>query len=176
MPIQFSKRAAICAALFFFVSLGFLLQWPATPVYVPLIAAAYAKMPLDRLTIEPAAGGTAVPFAIEVATSDQEKALGLMYRTKLADGEGMLFPYGAAQDITMWMRNTYIPLDMVFIRPDGVIHRIEIRAEPLSERIISSGAPVSAVLELAGGAAGRLGIKAGDKVRHAIFDTANPPK
>jgi uncharacterized protein len=176
LPIYLSKRAAICAALFVFVAAGFLLQWPMWPVHVPLIAAAYAKMPVDRLTIEPAVGGAAIPFVIEVAKSDQEKSVGLMYRAKLADTEGMLFPYGAAQNITMWMRNTYIPLDMVFIRADGTIHRIEVRAEPLSERIISSGAPVSAVLELAGGAAGRLGIKAGDKVRHGIFDAVQPPK
>ncbi len=75
----------------------------------------------------------------------------------------------------MWMRNTYISLDMVFIRDDGVIHRIEARTEPLSERIISAGGQVSAVLELAGGAAERLGIKAGDRVRHPVFDAAKPP-
>ena len=74
----------------------------------------------------------------------------------------------------MWMRNTYIPLDMVFIRPDGVIHRIEARTEPMSERIINSRGPVSAVLELAGGAAERLGIKAGDRVRHPLFGAGKP--
>ena len=104
--------------------------------------------------------------------SDQEKALGLMFRTELADTTGMLFPYGSSHEITMWMRNTYIPLDMVFIKPDGVIHRIEARTEPLSEAIISSKGPVSAVLELAGGAAERLGLKAGDRVEHATFSTA----
>ena len=71
----------------------------------------------------------------------------------------------------MWMRNTYISLDMVFIRADGVIHRIEARTEPMSERIISSEGPVAAVLELAGGAAERLGLKPGDRVRHSIFGT-----
>ncbi len=74
----------------------------------------------------------------------------------------------------MWMRNTYIPLDMVFIRPDGVIHRIEARTEPMSERIINSDGPVSAVLELAGGAAERLGIKAGDRVRYPLFAAGKP--
>jgi hypothetical protein len=69
----------------------------------------------------------------------------------------------------MWMRNTYIPLDMVFIRADGTVHRIEPRTEPLSERIIASRGPVSAVLEIAGGAAERLGLKPGDKVRHPLF-------
>ncbi len=72
----------------------------------------------------------------------------------------------------MWMHNTYIPLDMVFIRADGTVHRIERRAEPLSDRIISSECPVSAVLELAGGAAERLGLKPGDHVRHPFFKAA----
>jgi uncharacterized membrane protein (UPF0127 family) len=72
----------------------------------------------------------------------------------------------------MWMHNTYIPLDMVFIRADGTIARIEERAEPLSDRIISSGTAVAAVLELAGGASARLGIKPGDKVRYALFKSA----
>lgn len=133
-------------------------------------------MQIDRLTIEKASGGAPVALEIELASSDQEKALGLMFRTALGDGEGMLFPYGPEQAITMWMRNTYIPLDMLFIRADGTIHRIEVRAEPLSETVIASGAPVSAVLELAGGAAERLGIKAGDKVRHPLFKAAHGPK
>lgn len=164
------KGAAACAALFV------LLQWAVMPVYLSFAPTAHARMRLDHLTIEAAGGGAPRTFEIEVAVSDQEKALGLMFRTKLGDGEGMLFSYGAAQVITMWMRNTYIPLDMVFIRADGVIQRIELRAEPLSERVISSGAPVSAVLELAGGASERLGIKAGDKVRHTIFDAVSAPQ
>jgi uncharacterized membrane protein (UPF0127 family) len=132
-------------------------------------------MRIDRLTIEPAQGGAARAFDIEIASSDQEKALGLMFRTQLGDSEGMLFPYGKPTEVTMWMRNTYIPLDMVFIRADGVIHRIEVRAEPLSDRIISSGGPVSAVLELAGGAAERLGIKPGDRVGYALFGATKKP-
>ncbi|MEQ1651721.1 MAG: DUF192 domain-containing protein [Hyphomicrobium sp.] len=146
------------------------------PVYLTLTPPALARMRLDQLTIAPAGNGEPRTFEIEVATTDQEKALGLMYRTKLADTEGMLFPYGRMQEITMWMRNTYIPLDMLFIRDDGVIHRIESRAEPLSERIIASGAPVSAVLELAGGAAARLGIKPGDTVRHPLFGSGKADK
>ncbi|HMN36337.1 MAG TPA: DUF192 domain-containing protein [Hyphomicrobium sp.] len=122
----------------------------------------------EPLTIEKASGGT-VTFAVEIARSEQEKAKGLMFRTKLGDGEGMLFPYGRSMEVTMWMRNTYIPLDMVFIKPDGTIHRIAERTQPLSDELIGSDGPVSAVLEIAGGAAGRLGIKPGDKVHHAEF-------
>lgn len=164
------RRAATCAALFV---LSLLVAMPAA--FFSFVPAAHAKMRVDLLSIEPADGGASRKLMIEVAASDQEKALGLMFRTKLADTEGMLFPYSASQNITMWMRNTYISLDMVFIRADGVIHRIEARTEPLSERIISAGGEVSAVLELAGGAAERLGIKAGDRVRHPVFDAAKPP-
>ena len=162
-------RAAHCAALFI---LALCLSMPAYFVHV---TPAHARMRIDRLTIEPQGGGAGQPLDVEVAATDSEKAVGLMFRTKLTDKEGMLFPYGRNQDITMWMRNTYIPLDIVFIRADGVIHRIEAHTEPLSERIIAAGAQVAAVLELAGGAAERLGIKPGDRVRHSVFDAAKEP-
>lgn len=106
---------------------------------------------------------------IEVAETSEQKAMGLMFRTSLADTAGMLFPYDPPQNISMWMKNTFIPLDMVFIRADGIVHRIEVRTTPHSERTIDAGAPCAAVLELAGGAADRLGLKAGDKVLHAHF-------
>jgi uncharacterized protein len=106
---------------------------------------------------------------VEVAVTAEEMATGLMFRTSLADDRGMLFPSPAPREAQMWMRNTYISLDMVFIRADGVIHRIEPRTEPLSERIVASNGEVLAVLELAGGAAERLGLAAGDRVRHPVF-------
>ena len=106
---------------------------------------------------------------VEVTETPAEKAQGLMFRTRLADSAGMLFFYETPQEITMWMRNTYIPLDMVFIRADGVVHRIEARTEPLSEKIVASRGDVTACLELAGGAAERLGLKPGDRVEHGFF-------
>ena len=112
---------------------------------------------------------------VEVTETPAEKAQGLMFRTRLADTGGMLFFYDTPQEITMWMRNTYIPLDMVFIRADGVVHRIEAMTEPLSERIIGSGGNVTACLELAGGAAQRLGLKPGDRVEHRFFKPAAKP-
>lgn len=127
---------------------------------------------LERLELMTAAGPKTIE--VEVAMTPQQQALGLMYRTHLADDRGMLFPYAEARNLTMWMRNTYIPLDMVFIRADGTVYRIETRTEPLSERVISAGAPVTAVLELAGGAAERLGIRPGDKVRHPHFKNGTP--
>jgi uncharacterized membrane protein (UPF0127 family) len=132
-----------------------------------------AKMRVERLWLV-TGSGRETPIEVEIAEAPKEKELGLMFRTELADGKGMLFPYDEPREVTMWMRNTYIPLDMVFIRADGVVHRIERRAEPLSERIISSEGPVTAVLEIAGGAAERLGLKPGDRVRHPYFTSGAP--
>ena len=123
----------------------------------------------ESLSLVTAAGERKID--IEVARTPDEQTLGLMFRTALPDTSGMLFPYGPARELTMWMKNTYIPLDMVFIRADGVVHRIEVRTEPLSETVISSQGNVAAVLELAGGAAERLGLKPGDRVLHPHFGT-----
>jgi uncharacterized protein len=121
------------------------------------------------------AHGTQV-IDVEIADTAQEKAQGLMFRTHLDDNRGMLFAYDTPQEITMWMRNTYIPLDMVFIRADGTVHRIEALTEPLSEDIIASRGDVTACLELAGGAAERLGLKPGDRVEHQFFSSPKGPK
>jgi uncharacterized protein len=132
-----------------------------------------AKMRQDRLWLV-TGPSQETPIDVEIAEEPKEKELGLMFRTELPEGTGMLFPYKAPREVTMWMHNTYIPLDMVFIRPDGVVHRIEEQAQPLSDRIISSQGPVSAVLELPGGDAERLGLKPGDRVRHAYFNAKSP--
>lgn len=81
----------------------------------------------------------------------------------------MLFVHKEPQFLSMWMRNTYIPLDMIFILPDGKVHRIEHSTEPFSERIIESGERVSAVLEIPGGVASKIGLKPGDMVLHPLF-------
>ncbi len=124
---------------------------------------------VETLTI--VAGNKQHSFSIEVAETEQQKSLGLMFRKSLDPGAGMLFPYAQPQELTMWMRNTYIPLDMLFIKSDGVIHRIAENTEPFSEEIIASKGNVSAVLELAGGVTRKLGIKAGDKVLHRYFSS-----
>lgn len=123
----------------------------------------------ESLVIEKADGAEPVTFSVEVARTPQQKGLGLMYRRELAALSGMLFPYDKDQEITMWMKNTFIPLDMVFIKSDGEILRIEEMTEPFSERVISSGGLARGVLEIAGGEARRLGIARGDKVRHPHF-------
>ena len=127
----------------------------------------------EQLTLVTASGTKPIEIDVEVAQSPEDMAMGLMYRTSLPENAGMLFPSPAPRESAMWMHNTYIPLDMVFIRADGIVHRIEAMTEPLSDAIISSRGEVLAVLELAGGVAGKLGLKPGDQVRHRIF--ANPP-
>jgi uncharacterized protein len=126
-----------------------------------------AQLKRDQLTLVMATGEQAI--SIEVAETMEQKAKGLMFRRSLDDKMGMLFPYGQPQEITMWMKNTYIPLDMVFLTSDGTVHRIAAMTEPFSEATVASQGPVSAVLELNGGAAARFGLKAGDKVRHPLF-------
>jgi uncharacterized protein len=103
-------------------------------------------------------------FAIEVARTDVEKARGLMFRRSLPENAGMLFLYDRPQPAGMWMKNTYIPLDMVFISADGRVHRIESYTEPFSTKVIHSEGNVVAVLELNAGLADKIGLRRGDKV------------
>jgi uncharacterized membrane protein (UPF0127 family) len=103
-------------------------------------------------------------FNIELATTDQERALGLMFRRSLPENGGMLFLYDRPQPADMWMKNTLIPLDMVFISADGTVHRIESNAEPFSMAVIPSEGAVAGVLELNAGEADKIGLKRGDKV------------
>ncbi len=103
-------------------------------------------------------------FDIEVATTDRDRARGLMFRRSLPENAGMLFLYDPPQPAAMWMKNTLIPLDIVFISPDGRVHRIESRAEPFSTTLIPSDGTVAAVLELNAGQADKIGLKRGDQV------------
>ena len=112
-------------------------------------------------------------LSVEVARDAEQRALGLMFRTKLSDDGGMLFVFDGDQIINMWMKNTYIPQDMIFIRNDGRIVHIAAMTQPLSEENISSQVPARYVLEIAGGMAARLGVKVGDRVRHALIGSAN---
>ncbi len=151
-------------------------NWVALFCFVWVIGMAATKtadaepQPTDVLWLETASGVHEI--RIEVAKTLAEKAKGLMFRTQLAPGRGMFFPYEQPENHAMWMRNTYIPLDMVFIKSDGRVHRIEAQTEPFSEKIIHAGAEVTGVLEIAGGEAARLGLKSGDLVRHSWFGTA----
>jgi uncharacterized membrane protein (UPF0127 family) len=102
-------------------------------------------------------------FTVEVARTPEEQQAGLMFRTSLAGDHGMIFPYDPPQDVAFWMKNTLIPLDMVFIRADGTIARIT-TAKALDETPVPGGEPVAAVLELRAGRASELNIREGDRV------------
>jgi uncharacterized membrane protein (UPF0127 family) len=123
----------------------------------------------DQQTLEIVSRTGVHVFSVELAVTEEQRARGLMFRKELPDGQGMLFDFGREQEIAMWMKNTLIPLDMIFIAAGGRILRIAENTEPMSTRIIPSGGPVRAVLEVAGGTAKRYGIAAGDRVAHPWF-------
>jgi hypothetical protein len=108
-------------------------------------------------------------FQVEVMRTPEQRARGLMFRQHLPRDRGMLFDFESVQPVSMWMQNTYIPLDMVFIRADGTVARVAERTEPLSTRTIPSGEPVLGVLEVNGGIAAEIGLKAGDRIEHPLF-------
>jgi uncharacterized membrane protein (UPF0127 family) len=108
-------------------------------------------------------------FQVEIADNDASRERGLMDRRYMAADHGMLFEFTSDAPTAFWMKNTYIPLDMIFIAPSGVVTHIAANAEPLSERVIPSGGPCIAVLELNGGTAATIGLKVGDKIRHPFF-------
>lgn len=122
---------------------------------------------LERLEV--VSGDRRHIFMVEVMRTDNDRARGLMFRPSMPQDNGMLFDFERDQMVTMWMKNTYISLDMVFIFADGRIHRIESRTEPQSEKTISSGVPVRAVLELNANVASRLGLRPGDRILHPMF-------
>jgi len=128
--------------------------------------------PLARapLTIETVNGP--VQFTVEVAVSAAQQERGLMYRKRLAPDAGMLFDLHAEKRVALWMKNTLIPLDLVFIKANGTITQIAANATPLSLKPITSRERVRAVLEIAGGRAGELQLRPGDHVVNTIFADA----
>lgn len=139
---------------------------------IALAAGARADDPrvLERMTLAiETASGELHAFDVEVARTVTERARGLMFRESMPPDAGMLFVYPGEQQIRMWMKNTLIPLDMVFVDSEGRILEIAENTEPLSETVIASSGPARAVIELNGGTARRLGIRSGDRVRHPLF-------
>jgi uncharacterized membrane protein (UPF0127 family) len=134
------------------------LSWAAPALAAPLIIHA---------------GGSAYKFEVELATTPAEREQGLMFRKSLASNAGMLFLYPDEQQVAFWMKNTLIPLDMLFLKADGSIARIAHDAVPLDETPIPSNVPVKAVLEVNGGTAQALGIKEGDKVDYSDAPSSN---
>ena len=134
--------------------------------------AAWAIAPAQaagKATIEIVSKSGVHAFDVELATTDAERERGLMFRKQLPEGHGMLFDFVQERPVTFWMHNTYIPLDMIFIRGDGSILSIAENTQPLSDRLIPSGGAVRAVLEVIGGTARKLGIAPGDRVEGSVF-------
>src|ERR1700745_373144 len=154
-------RRALCAGLAATVAVLFRFS----------IAAELQRFPTSELTIISATGRHR--FNVEVAQTPEQMEQGLMFRRSLAPDAGMLFDYKAPTVATMWMRNTLIPLDMLFVEAKGRIVNIRERAVPQSLDVIAALAPVRAVIELNGGTAARLGIAPGDRVEHPIFGNAS---
>lgn len=121
----------------------------------------------EELTVETGAG--TFTFMVEVADTNEKRSRGLMFREQMDATHGMLFDFKTVAPVSMWMANTILSLDMVFIKPDGMVLRIERDTVPYSREIITSGGPVSYVLELNAGIARQIGLKPGDTVKHRLI-------
>jgi uncharacterized membrane protein (UPF0127 family) len=143
--------------------------WQVVTLVLTIWAGAGTHATSADQTLEIASKSGVHVFTVELAATDAERSHGLMFRKSLPAGHGMLFDFKQDQVVGMWMRNTYVSLDMIFIRADGTIARIAQDTEPLSERVISSGVPVRAVLEVVAGTSRRLGLAPGDRVAHPMF-------
>lgn len=136
-------------------------------VVLSVPALALPALPVETITIDTHNGPKT--FTVEVASDYQSQQRGLMFRTRMAPDAGMLFDFHDSILLSFWMKNTFLPLDMLFIRADGTVSTISPNAVPLSTAAISSAEPVRAVLEINAGRAHELGILPGDRVHAAIF-------
>lgn len=143
--------------------------------FAVIAALFFALMPLaacssdNALTVHTAKGD--YTFGIEVVDTDAGRQKGLMFRQSLAADKGMLFDFKEDRPVSFWMMNTFIPLDMIFIRPDGVVANVHVNARPQDPTSIPSEGPVMFVLEIPGGRSVEIGLKAGDTVSHPRIKT-----
>jgi uncharacterized membrane protein (UPF0127 family) len=147
-----------------------LLAVPAcsAPAEPPVAAAERSAAGLEQVPLTIRSGEQLHRFTVEVARTSEEQARGLMNRQSLEPNRGMIFPYDTPQPASFWMKNTLIPLDIIFVRPDGTIGRIAENTVPMSLDPIPSLEAVAAVLEIPGGRAAELGIEPGDTVEWAL--------
>ncbi|MCC3243967.1 DUF192 domain-containing protein [Methylocystis sp. WRRC1] len=158
-PVKASRSTPpLLVLLFRILSVAFALS---------LSVSARAEGALEHIQIVTASG--AHDFKVEVARTSTERARGLMFRRSMPQDQGMLFDFKIEEPVAMWMKNTYIPLDMIFVSRKGVVTGVATDAEPLSERVIPSGPPAYAVIELNAGVARKIGVAPGDVVKHSTF-------
>jgi uncharacterized protein len=136
---------------------------------VTAVAQSSGLQSFSKSVLEISTTARKIKLNIEIARTPRQQAQGLMFRRRLAADAGMLFLYDQPQIIRMWMKNTFIPLDMIFIGKDGRIVSIAQRTIPKSLETVSSESSASAVLEVNGGTASRLGIRVGDRINHALI-------
>ena len=128
-------------------------------------------LPVDPTPLVAVTKGGERSFSIEVADTDAEREAGLMFREDMADDHGMLFVFETVGQVNFWMKNTPMPLDLLFIGQDGKVQAV-LKGEPFSEAVITPGVPVRFVLELKAGTAAAARIEAGNKVRHPVISRA----
>jgi uncharacterized membrane protein (UPF0127 family) len=133
---------------------------------------AQPTLPTEKMVIV-TQDGRKLDFTVEMALTQDQQTVGLMFRKTVPDGTGMLFDWGAPRESNMWMRNTVSSLDMLFVQPDGTISHIAEHTVPQSLAVIASGGPVRATIEIAAGTAEKLNIRVGDKVQNRIFGNAS---
>ncbi|MEC9344464.1 MAG: DUF192 domain-containing protein [Pseudomonadota bacterium] len=163
--IQASRSLAPLRALVLLAGMAILLAagTAAHAQQAPMI------LPADPVKLVAHTGQGEFAFTVEIADEDGERARGLMHRESMATDRGMLFDFGVSREVYMWMKNTPLSLDMVFVRADGTVARVAERTEPFSERTVESGEPVAYVLELRAGVARMIGLKPGDLLVHPRF-------
>lgn len=181
MPSQKRPRRGLTALVGALSLLAACAQEPAaqeTATHAAAAAPAAASTPTGGAVGQPPAGFEALEavtpagrtrFFVEIADTDAERERGLMFRKEVPPDRGMLFDFKTPREVAFWMKNTLIPLDIIYIRTDGTILSIARNTTPLSEAPIPSGGPVVGVLELAGGRTGEIGLMPGDRIEHRIF-------
>jgi uncharacterized membrane protein (UPF0127 family) len=126
------------------------------------------RLPVEQVIVTTDRGDIA--FATEIATSDETRARGLMFRRSMGEREAMLFHWPGPRVVSMWMRNTYISLDMLFVTADGTVVHVQANTVPQSLEVLSAGREVSAVMEIVAGTAAKLGITPGSRLKHRFFN------
>ena len=142
----------------------------ALAVALSCAAVAHAGAPVQLLEIDTASGPHV--FDVEVMRTDAERERGLMFRKSMPAQHGMLFDFHSEQPVVFWMKDTLIPLDMIFVAQDGRVVSVKHDAKPMDETLISSGAPTLGVIELNAGIASKIGVAVGDRVKNPIFHAA----
>jgi uncharacterized protein len=160
------------AARRFFLAIGFAALLVSPPLCLPA-SAQTGPQDFEKTTLVIRTSTGDHRFTVEIARTPRQQSQGLMFRKRMAADAGMLFVHATPRQARMWMKNTYIPLDMLFVAADGRITKIVERTTPHSLETIASDGPVSAVLELNAGTAARLGIRTGDRLLHPVFGSGS---